>query len=64
MTKEPKPVNKPRKETRGRPAKPHARVSMRFSATLLRQVDKAATRAKLTRTEWLELAAEEKLGRT
>jgi hypothetical protein len=55
------PKNEPAKKPPGRPKKRHEVVNMRFDSKLLAKVDKAAKREKLTRTAWIEAAAESHL---
>lgn len=48
---------------RGRKPKGAQSITLRFKKNILTAVDKAAKKATITRTEFLEIAAEEKLAR-
>jgi hypothetical protein len=56
-----KPAERRRRKPAGRPNKPHEVVGMRFDSKLLAKVDKAAKREEMTRTAWIEAAAEHHL---
>lgn len=56
-------MQSPAKKRPGRKPKGAQPIYVRFDAKILAQIDKAAKRLKITRTKYLELAAEEKIAR-